>query len=32
VIGQGGTRVFACAIAKYVNKQRIPAHLKIQLN
>jgi hypothetical protein len=32
VIGQGGTRVFACAIAKYLNKQRIPAHLKIQLN
>jgi hypothetical protein len=32
VIGQGGSRVCACAIAKYVNKQRMPAHLKIQLN
>jgi hypothetical protein len=32
VIGQGGGRVFACAIAKYLNKQRMPAHLKIQLN
>jgi hypothetical protein len=32
VIGQGGVRVFACAIAKYLNKQRMPAHLKIQLN
>ena len=32
VIGQGGTRVFACAIAKYLNKQRMPAHLKIQLS
>jgi hypothetical protein len=32
VIGQGGTRVFACAIAKCLNKQRMPAHLKIQLN
>ena len=32
VIGQGGTRVSACAIAKYLNKQRLPAHLKIQLN
>ena len=32
VIGQGGTRVFACAIAKYLNKQRLPAHLKIELN
>src|SRR5512137_2323264 len=32
LIGQGGTRVFACAIAKYLNKQRMPAHLKIQLN
>ena len=32
VIGQGGTRVCACAIAKYLNKQRIPAHQKIQLN
>jgi hypothetical protein len=32
VIGQGGARVFACAIAKYLNKQRIPAHLKIQLS
>jgi hypothetical protein len=32
VIGQGNARVFACAIAKYLNKQRLPAHLKIQLN
>ena len=32
VIGQGGTRVFAGAIAKYLNKQRLPAHLKIELN
>jgi hypothetical protein len=32
VIGQGGSRVYACAIAKYLNKQRMPAHLKIQLN
>jgi hypothetical protein len=32
LIGQGGARVFACAIAKYLNKQRMPAHLKIQLN
>ena len=32
VIGQGGSRVAACAIAKYLNKQRLPAHLKIQLN
>ena len=32
VIGQGGSRVFACAIAKYLNKQRLPAHLKIPLN
>lgn len=32
VIGQGGTRVCACAIAKYLNKQRLPAHLKIELN
>jgi hypothetical protein len=32
LIGQGGSRVFACAIAKYLNKQRMPAHLKIQLN
>ena len=32
VIGQGGTRVCACAIAKYLNKQRMPAHLKIQLS
>jgi hypothetical protein len=32
VIGQGGPRVFGCAIAKYLNKQRMPAHLKIQLN
>jgi hypothetical protein len=32
VIGQGGSRVAACAIAKHLNKQRIPAHLKIQLN
>ena len=32
VIGQGGSRVCACAIAKYLNKQRMPAHLKIELN
>ena len=32
LIGQGGVRVNGCAIAKYLNKQRIPAHLKIQLN
>jgi len=32
VIGQGGSRVFACAIAKYLNKQRMPSHLKIELN
>jgi hypothetical protein len=32
VIGQGGVRVCACAIAKYLNKQRMAAHLKIQLN
>jgi hypothetical protein len=32
LIGQGGTRVFACAIAKYLNKQRLATHLKIQLN
>jgi hypothetical protein len=32
VIGQGGSRVFACAIAKYLNKQRMPSHLKVQLN
>jgi hypothetical protein len=32
LIGQGGVRVNGCAIAKYLNKQRIPAHLKIQLS
>jgi hypothetical protein len=32
VIGQSGARVFACAIAKYLNKQRMAAHQKIQLN
>ena len=32
LIGQGGPRVGACAIAKYLNKQRMAAHLKIQLN
>ena len=32
VIGQGGSRVAACAIAKYLNKQRMAAHLKIELN
>ncbi len=32
LIGQGGSRVGACAIAKYLNKQRMPAHLKIQLS
>jgi len=32
LIGQGGSRVCACAIAKYLNKQRMPAHLKIQIS
>jgi hypothetical protein len=32
MIGQGGSRVSACAIAKYLNKQRMPARLKIQLS
>jgi hypothetical protein len=32
VVGQGGPRVFACAIAKYLNKQRLPARLRIELN
>jgi hypothetical protein len=32
VIGQGGVRVSGCAIAKYLNKQRMPARLKIELN
>jgi hypothetical protein len=32
VIGQGGVRVCGCAIAKYLNKQRLPARLKIELN
>ena len=32
LIGQGGSRVNGCAIAKYLNKQRMAAHLKIQLN
>ena len=32
VIGQSGSRVAACAIAKYLNKQRMAAHLKIQIN
>ena len=32
VIGQGGVRVSGCAIAKYLNKQRLPARLKIELN
>jgi hypothetical protein len=32
MIGQGGSRVCACAIAKYLNKQRMPARLKIELN
>jgi len=32
VIGQGGSRVCACAIAKFLNKQRMPAHLKIRLS
>ena len=32
LIGQGGSRVNGCAIAKYLNKQRIPAHLKIKLS
>ena len=32
VIGQGGSRVAACAIAKHLNKQRLATHLKIQLN
>lgn len=32
VIGQGGSRVAACAIAKHLNKQRLAMHQKIQLN
>ena len=32
VIGQGGVRISGCAIAKYLNKQRVPARLKIELN
>jgi hypothetical protein len=32
VVGQGGSRVAACAIAKHLNKQRLATHLKIQLN
>ena len=32
VIGQGGSRVAACAIAKYLNKQRLPAAMKVELN
>jgi hypothetical protein len=32
VIGQGGVRVSGCAIAKYLNKQRLPGRLKIELN
>ena len=31
-IGQGGVRINGCAIAKYLNKQRMPAHYKIQLS
>jgi hypothetical protein len=31
LIGHGGVRVNGCAIAKYLNKQRMPAHLKIKL-
>jgi hypothetical protein len=32
VIGQGGVRISGCAIAKYLNKQRMPGRLKIELN
>ena len=32
LIGRGSPRIFACAIAKYLNKQRMAAHLKIELN
>jgi hypothetical protein len=32
VVGQGGPRVWACAIAKYLNKHGLPARLKIELN
>jgi len=32
VIGQGGVRISGCAIAKYLNKQRMPARLKIELS
>ena len=32
VIGQGGVRISGCAIAKYLNKQRLPGRLKIELN
>ena len=32
LIGQGGVRINGCAIAKYLNKQRMPAHYKIQLS
>jgi hypothetical protein len=32
LIGRGSSRIFACAIAKCLNKQRLAAHLKIELN
>ncbi len=32
MIGQTGPRVGACAVAKYLNKQRMPARFKIELN
>ena len=32
MIGQGGSRINGCAIAKYLNQQRIQSHLKIKLN
>ena len=32
IVGFGGVRVNGCAIAKYLNKQRMPSHLKIKLN
>ena len=32
IVGFGGVRVNGCAVAKYINKLRIPSHLKIKLN
>ena len=32
IVGFGGGRVNGCAIAKYLNKHRMAAHLKIKLN